>query len=289
MAKKVTLKMRSKLVVGNWKLHGSLSANQRLLAELKAALSGMTNIDIALCLPYVYLFQAQQLLHDSHIGWGAQNVSQFEEGAYTSCISADMVAEFGCQYTIIGHSERRALKLESNHVAAKRLMNALSAGLTPIFCVGETLEERDSGIAENVVKNQMLNVVYGLDDAQFARAKKMHMVIAYEPVWAIGTGKNAQPEQAQKMHAFIRTLIAERDLIFAAQVRIIYGGSMTPKNAQGLLNMPDIDGGLVGRASLDASDFVAICAIAQQMDEAALTHPKTMGELVLFKQYSDLA
>lgn len=281
--------MRSKLVVGNWKLHGSLASNQRLLSELKAALVSMTNIDIALCLPYVYLFQAQQLLHDSSIGWGAQNVSQFEEGAYTSCISAKMVAEFGCKYTIIGHSERRALKLESNHVAAKRLMNALNAELTPIFCVGETLDERDSGIAEHIVKNQMLNVVYGLDDAHFAMAKKRNMVIAYEPVWAIGTGEHATPEQAQKMHAFIRALIAERDPIFAEEVRIIYGGSMTPKNACGLLSMPDIDGGLVGRASLDASDFVAICQIAQKLDEAVLARPKSVGELLLLNRYVDLA
>lgn len=272
--------MRNPLVVGNWKLHGSLRANRLLLSELKISLSTLTQTDIALCLPYVYLFQAQQLLHDSHIGWGAQNVSQFEEGAYTSCISAQMVAEFGCQYTVIGHSERRALKLESNQVAAKRLMNALNAGLTPIFCVGETLEERESGIAEHIVKNQMLNVVYGLDDAHFALTKKLNMVIAYEPVWAIGTGHHAEPDQAQSMHAFIRGLLAERDPLFASQVRIIYGGSMTPQNADGLLSMPDIDGGLVGRASLIVKDFVAICQTAEKIAVRARLSSKVVGAQV---------
>lgn len=268
--------MRRKLVVGNWKLHGSLHANRLLLSALKISLNTTMQTDIALCLPYIYLFQAQQLLHDSSIAWGAQNVSQFEEGAYTSCISAQMVAEFGCKYTIIGHSERRALKLESNQVAAKRLMNALNAGLTPIFCVGETLEERESGIAEHIVKNQMLNVVYGLDNVHFSLAKKLNMVIAYEPVWAIGTGHHAAPDQAQNMHAFIRGLIAERDPQFAAQVRIIYGGSMTPQNAQGLLSMPDIDGGLVGRASLTAKDFVAICQTAEKITESASLSPNVV-------------
>jgi triosephosphate isomerase (TIM) len=256
--------MRKKLVVGNWKLHGSLLHNQGLLNRLKQDLSGLQGVDVAVCLPYVYLFQAQTLLQDSPIAWGAQNVSQFTEGAYTSCISARMVAEFGCSYTIVGHSERRALKLESNQVASKRLLHALHAGLTPIFCVGEALEERDNGMADMIVKNQMLNVVYGLDDEAFALAKKFNMVIAYEPVWAIGTGENASPEQAQRMHAYIRYLISERDPTFAQNIRILYGGSMSPKNAQSLLSMPDIDGGLVGRAALSADDFSEICRVAQQ-------------------------
>lgn len=254
--------MRKKLVVGNWKLHGSLQENEQLLAQLNPLLHDYKQVDVAVCLPYVYLFQAQQLLQNTTIDWGAQNVSQFDEGAYTSCISAKMVAEFGCQYTIIGHSERRALKLESNQVAVRRLLLSLKYGLTPIYCVGETLDERDTGLAKDIVKNQMLNVVYGLDDAQFASAKQRNMVIAYEPVWAIGTGEHAQPEQAQAMHAFIRDLIAQRDPVFAQTVRIIYGGSMSAKNAQALLSMPDIDGGLVGRAALVAEEFSAICKIA---------------------------
>ncbi len=255
---------RKKLVVGNWKLHGSLLENQRLLNRLKQELPALSGVDTAVCLPFVYLHQAQTVLQDSGIGWGAQNVSQFTEGAFTSCISAKMVAEFGCTYTIIGHSERRALKLESNQVATKRLLNALHAGLTPIFCVGETLDERDGHMAELIVRNQMLNVVYGLDDEAFALAKKFNMVIAYEPVWAIGTGEHATPEQAQRMHAFIRMMVAERDREFAEHIRIVYGGSMAPHNAHSLLSMPDIDGGLIGRAALVAEDFIAICQTANQ-------------------------
>ncbi len=256
--------MRKKLVVGNWKLHGSLLENQGLLNRLKQELHHLEGMDAAVCLPYVYLYQAQSALQGSAIAWGAQNVSQFTEGAFTSCISAKMVAEFGCTYTIVGHSERRALKLESNQVATKRLLNALHAGLTPIFCVGETLDERDGGMAELIVRNQMLNVVYGLDDKAFALAKKLNMVIAYEPVWAIGTGEHATPEHAQRMHAFIRMMIAERDREFADQIRILYGGSMAPKNAESLLVMPDIDGGLLGRAALVAEDFVDICKTASR-------------------------
>lgn len=256
--------MRQKLVIGNWKLHGGLLENQGLLNRLKQELHDLPGVDTAVCLPYVYLFQAQSLLQDSQIAWGAQNVSQFTEGAFTSCISAKMVAEFGCTYTIIGHSERRALKLESNQVATKRMLNALHAGLTPIFCVGETLDERDGNMAELIVRNQMLNVVYGLDDEAFALAKKFNMVIAYEPVWAIGTGEHASPEQAQRMHSFIRMMIAERDRDFAENIRIVYGGSMAPQNAGSLLSMPDIDGGLLGRAALVAEDFVEICRIANR-------------------------
>ncbi|AKR43905.1 triose-phosphate isomerase [Methylophilus sp. TWE2] len=274
--------MRQKLVIGNWKLHGGLLENQGLLNRLKQELHDLPGVDAAVCLPYVYLFQAQTLLQDSHIAWGAQNVSQFTEGAFTSCISAKMVAEFGCTYTIIGHSERRALKLESNQVATKRLLNALHAGLTPIFCVGETQDERDGNMAELIVRNQMLNVVYGLDDEAFALAKKFNMVIAYEPVWAIGTGEHASPEQAQRMHAFIRMMIAERDREFADRIRIVYGGSMTPKNAHSLLSMLDIDGGLLGRAALVAEDFVEICRIASRcyMQKTAFREPSPVMPVI---------
>lgn len=257
--------MRKKLIVGNWKLNGSLLQNQVLINRLKQELYGMTAVDVAVCVPYVYLFQAQALLQDTSVAWGSQNISQYSEGAYTSCISAKMVAEFGASYSIIGHSERRALKLESNQVATKRLLNALHAGLTPIFCVGETLDEREGGMAELIVKNQMLNVVYGLDDEAFSLAKKFKMVIAYEPVWAIGTGIHASPEQAQRMHAFIRYMIAERDPEFAQQIRIIYGGSMSSANAANLLAEPDIDGGLIGRSALVADEFVRICRTAEQL------------------------
>jgi triosephosphate isomerase (TIM) len=275
--------MRQKLVVGNWKLHGGLLENQGLLNRLKQELHDLHGVDAAVCLPYVYLFQAQAVLQDSPIAWGAQNVSQYTEGAFTSCISAKMVAEFGCSYTIIGHSERRALKLESNQVATKRMLNALHAGLTPIFCVGETLDERDGDMAELIVRNQMLNVVYGLDDEAFALAKKFNMVIAYEPVWAIGTGEHASPDQAQRMHAFIRMMIAERDRDFADQIRIVYRGSMTPQNAHSLLSMPDIDGGLLGRAALVAEDFIEICKTASRCYQQKKVFQEPMAAVPVFE------
>ena len=259
--------IRRKLVVGNWKLNGNLASNQALITSLRKRLQGVTTTDIALCLPYTYLFQAQALLSGTNIMWGAQNVSQFEEGAYTSSISAQMVADFDCSFAIIGHSERRALSNESNQKAAKRFVRAASAGITPIYCVGETLEERNSGLAENVVRNQILAITHGLDDAVFEQAKQLDTVIAYEPVWAIGNGQSATPQQAQSMHAFIRDLIARRDKVFAEKVRIIYGGSMTPANAEALLAMPDIDGGLIGRCALLAEEFGEICSVAASIEE----------------------
>jgi triosephosphate isomerase len=254
--------MRRKLVVGNWKLNGSLAKNQALIAGLVDRLRDKNTADFAICVPYTYLFQAQALLTGTNIFWGAQNVSQFEKGAYTSSISAQMVADFDCAYAIIGHSERRAISNESNQKAAKRFIRAVNEGITPIYCVGETLEERESGFAENVVKNQILAITHGLDQSNFERAKQVNTVIAYEPVWAIGSGQAATPEQAQAMHAFIRSLIAEKDADFAKTVRILYGGSMTPNNARALLAMPDIDGGLIGRCALSVDDFAQICDFA---------------------------
>jgi triosephosphate isomerase (TIM) len=270
-------KMRKKLVIGNWKLNGNLAFNQTLLTQLKKELAQLHDVDVAVCLPFVYLFQAQQLLTESAITWGAQNVSQYTQGAYTSCVSAKMVAEFNCRYTIVGHSERRALKLESNQVAAKRMLNALDAGITPIFCVGETIEERDEGLAFESVKHQMLSVVYGLDDQQLQKASLLNMVIAYEPVWAIGTGEHATPEQAQAMHAHIRALLAQRDPAFANHVRIIYGGSVTAKNAHALFSMPDIDGGLVGRSALQAKEFSSICQQAQDTYLSAIQQQNSVA------------
>ncbi len=262
--------MRRKLVVGNWKLNGSLAKNKALIAGLLKRLRHVNAADYAVCAPYTYLFQAQHLLTGSHIQWGAQNVSQFDGGAHTSSISAPMIAEFGCKFVIIGHSERRALSNESNQKAARRFARAVSAGITPIYCVGETLEERAAGLAENVVKNQILAITHGLDDAVFERAKQVDTVIAYEPVWAIGNGQTASPQQAQQMHAFIRDLIAKVDADFADNVRIIYGGSMTPDNASALLAMPDVDGGLIGRCSLLADDFSQICKKASMADQLYL-------------------
>jgi triosephosphate isomerase len=262
--------MRRKLVVGNWKLNGSLLENQRLISALRARLNTQHAADFAVCVPFTYLFQAQALLSESNIYWGAQNASQFEVGAYTSSISANMIAEFGCKFVIIGHSERRTLSNESNQKAARRIARVVEAGLTPIYCVGETLEERSTGVSENVVKNQILAITHGLEDDVFERAKKVDLVIAYEPVWAIGNGQAATPRQAQDMHMFIRDLVAKVDVDLAECIRIIYGGSMTPANASSLLAMADVDGGLIGRCALSVDEFSQICIEACQLSQMCL-------------------
>lgn len=256
---------RRGLIVGNWKLHGTLVGNHALLLQLLVNLRGLHAVDFAVCLPYVYLFQAQQLLTGSNILWGSQNVSEYNEGAYTSCISAAMIAEFGCRYVILAHSERRMLRQEAQEVTTKRLLRALEGGLTPIYCVGEAQVERDAGLAEETVKKQVLNMLQDLDDDALARAKQFNMVVAYEPVWAVGTGQNASPQQAQLMHAYIRQLIATRDPAFAQNMRIVYGGSLTPDRAYDMLKMPDIDGALIGRSALVAEEFTEICNIANTL------------------------
>lgn len=253
--------MRRKLVVGNWKMNGSIVKNAMLINQLLGRLRHFDGADFAVCLPYVYLFQAQHLLTSSNIAWGAQNISQFESGAYTSSISAAMLQDFKCKYAIIGHSERRTISHESNEKAAIRVMRSVNAGITPIYCVGETLSERESGMAKRIVEQQVL-AICNLDHVTFERVKSVGMVIAYEPVWAIGTGRAATPEEAQEMHHLIRVLIALKDQAFAKNIRIIYGGSLTPQNVCSLLTMPDIDGGLVGRSALVAEDFSNICEIA---------------------------
>lgn len=253
--------MRRKLVVGNWKMNGSLAQNKALITDYLRALQGLTAADFAICVPYTYLFQAQQLLKGTHLAWGSQNVSQFLEGAYTSSISASMIAEFGCSYAIVGHSERRSLSHESNEKAAVRITRAVNVGITPIYCVGETLLEHEAGLAKKIVEAQVL-AICKLAHAEFEHAKMVNMVIAYEPAWAIGTGQAATPEQAQEMHSFIRVILALQDEAFAQKVRIIYGGSLTPANAYAILTMPDIDGGLVGRCALDAKAFGQIAQVA---------------------------
>ena len=254
--------MRRKLVVGNWKMHGSLEQNQVLIASLTAGLRDLKNADYAVCVPHPYLFQAQQLLQGTNIAWGGQNVSPHEKGAYTGGVSASMLTDFGCNYAIIGHSERRALIHETNARAAASFGAALKAGLTPIFCVGETLEEHKAGLAQKVVEQQMNAILATLGIEGFSRAVQQRAVLAYEPVWAIGTGNTATPEQAQAMHVFIRRAVAELDAGVASRVRIIYGGSVNPSNAAQLFVMPDIDGGLIGRGSLSADDFIEICRAA---------------------------
>lgn len=256
------------MVIGNWKMHGNLAKNQALLTSLVDLLRDLRQVEVAICVPFPYLYQARQLLAGTNLYWGAQNVSQFEEGAFTGSISAEMVADFECRFAIIGHSERRALSHESYKSAANRFMQLLKAGVTPVFCVGETYAEREAGMAEIVVSKQMHAVLDDLGETYLGLAEKLDAVFAYEPVWAIGTGKNASPEQAHEMHAFIRHLIAERNQAFGAQARILYGGSVNADNDVEIFAMPDIDGGLIGRCSLNAADFRTICEAAIQGAEA---------------------
>ena len=236
-------------------MNGSLAANATLLAGIlrdEAAVSA----ELAVCVPAPYLAQVQSVLGGSPVRWGAQDVSAQERGAFTGEVSAEMLLEFGCSYVIVGHSERRSYHAESDELVAQKAQRALASGLTPIVCVGETLEEREQGATDAVVSRQLAPVL----DAM--RSQLASMVIAYEPVWAIGTGKTATPEMAQQVHARLRAMLAERDAESAQQVRILYGGSMKPDNAKDLLAKPDIDGGLIGGASLNASDFLAIAHAA---------------------------
>ena len=235
-------------------MHGSLAENAALLAALKPALAG---IDAVVCVPFPYLAQAQAVLAGSSIAWGAQNLSEQAKGAFTGEVSAAMLLDFGCTYVIVGHSERRSLYGESDALVASKYMAAQAAGLKPILCVGESLEERESGVTEAVVARQLDAVINAAGVASLANA-----VVAYEPVWAIGTGKTASPEQAQALHAFIRNKIAALDAAIANQLVIQYGGSVKAANASELMAKPDIDGGLIGGASLIVEEFVAICRAA---------------------------
>ncbi len=250
--------MRSKLVAGNWKMHGGLVQNQDLLKEIIAGTVGLREVAVAVCVPYPYLSQAQLLLQDTHVYWGAQNVSQHAQGAYTGEVSATMLVDFRCRYVIVGHSERRASYGEDSAAVALKFKAAQAAGLTPILCVGETLAQRESAVTEQVVAEQLDAVI--ASEGINALAKS---VIAYEPVWAIGTGKTATPAQAQDMHAFIRDRIAAHDIEVATGLKILYGGSVKANNAEELFGMPDIDGGLIGGASLIADEFITICRAAK--------------------------
>ena len=242
--------MHRKLVVGNWKMHGSRPAN----AELLAALIGARpyGADVAVCVPFVFLNETAATLSGSDIRWGAQDVSAHEQGAYTGEVSAAMLAECGCRYVIVGHSERRAYHAESDALVADKAQAALSRGVTPVVCVGETLAEREAGHTEEVVKRQLSAVIHRLAHCA------AEMVVAYEPVWAIGTGRTASPEQAQAVHAVLSAQL-QAATGRAASMKILYGGSVKPDNAAALFAQPDIDGGLIGGASLSADDFLAIC------------------------------
>ena len=254
--------MRRKLVVGNWKMHGDIKSNQLLLTGIINGLREYKNADYVVCVPNPYLFQARELLKNTNIAWGGQNVNQHEQGAFTGAVAPHMLTDLGCTYVLLGHSERRNLFHETNLTAAARFDAAIKADLTPVLCVGETLAEHDAGLTEVIVASQMDAVMATLGDKEFAKAMQLNMVFAYEPVWAIGTGKTASPAHAQAVHEFIRHRIDRRNSDAAAHVRIIYGGSVNSRNAKELFAMPDVDGGLVGGASLNAEEFVAICRLA---------------------------
>lgn len=234
-------------------MFGSLAGNERLLDGVLKGLPTSASVEAAVCVPFPYLAQARDRLRGTQLAWGAQNISQHAQGAYTGEVSAAMIVDFGCRYVIVGHSERRSLYGDTDAVVAAKYDAALKAGLTPILCLGETLEQRESGITNQVVGSQLDAVMDACGVATLARS-----VIAYEPVWAIGTGRTASPEQAQEVHAAIRARIAGRDATVAQGVQILYGGSVKPQNAREIFAMADIDGGLIGGAALVADDFLAI-------------------------------
>jgi triosephosphate isomerase len=246
----------SKLVVGNWKMHGCLSHNAALLAAIAAGLSSVGAVRVGVCVPFPYLAQAQAALAGTPVQWGAQDVSAYQQGAYTGEVAASMAAEFGATFALVGHSERRTCHAECDELVTAKTLRALEAGLTPVVCVGETEAQRDAGLTEAVVGAQLRAVLTALSAEQIDR-----LVVAYEPVWAIGSGKSASVAQAQHVHAFLRSVLAETSAD-AAGVALLYGGSVNPDNAAELFGAADIDGGLIGGASLKAADFLAVCAAA---------------------------
>ena len=244
--------MRKRLIAGNWKMHGSRAANKALLEAIVSGNAGDTEVECTVCAPYPYLAQVAGQLQGTFVSWGAQNVSEHAQGAYTGEVSAPMLAEFGCRYVIVGHSERRQLYGETDSAVALKFCAVQACGMTPILCVGESLEEREAGRTETAVARQLGAVLAKAGIAAFAGA-----VVAYEPVWAIGTGRTASPQQAQEMHAFLRTRLLR-------ETRMLYGGSVKPANAAAIFAMPDVDGGLIGGASLVADEFLGILRAAQR-------------------------
>ena len=244
--------MRRSLVVGNWKMNGT-RASAELLAKGIIAGLGSDHADIAVCVPYVYLPYVAELVKDTALALGAQNVADQSSGAYTGEISASMLKEVGCTYALVGHSERRSYYGDTNESVAARFRQAQEQNIIPVLCVGETLEQREQDQTFAVINEQLDAVIHLVGIAAFSAA-----VIAYEPVWAIGTGKTASDEQAQEVHHYIRQYIAAKDQVIADKIQILYGGSAKPDNAKGLFAMPDIDGGLIGGASLDAESFLKI-------------------------------
>lgn len=249
--------MRQPLVAGNWKMNGSRAGAKQLVDGIVAGIGLVPNAEVAVCPPFILIPKVAEEIDGSTIALGGQNVDIHEAGAYTGEISGPMLKDFGCIYCIVGHSERRTLYGETNEVVADKFVAAQSFGLIPILCVGETLEQRESDATESTIAAQLDAVLNRAPAGALANA-----VLAYEPVWAIGTGKTATPEQAQDVHMFIRNKLAAVDPQGAANVRILYGGSVKPDNAEGLFEKPDIDGGLIGGASLNADDFLDICRAA---------------------------
>ncbi len=252
--------MRDFLVAGNWKMNGSTASSKELVAGIVAGAPQSDSAKVLICPPFPYLAAVARQISGSRVLLGAQNVSEHESGAFTGEVAPAMLRDIGCEYVIVGHSERRALYGETSFAVAAKFKAALDAGLKPILCVGETLEQRESGGTESVVEVQLGAVIDKVGIAGFRSA-----VVAYEPVWAIGTGVTASPEQAQDVHRHIRGVMAGHDAEVAESIQILYGGSMKGENAAGLLAMPDIDGGLIGGASLKAGDFLAIAAAAAQV------------------------
>ncbi|HLA36539.1 MAG TPA: triose-phosphate isomerase [Rhodocyclaceae bacterium] len=248
--------MRTKFVAGNWKMNGSLTANLELLNAVRAGVP-QAGADYAVCVPYPYLEQARAALSGSAVAWGAQDVSEHDKGAYTGEVSGSMLVDFACRYVLIGHSERRSFYGDTDAVVAAKYAAALKVGVTPVLCVGETLAEREAGVTGEVVVRQLDAVLTASGVESFRRA-----VVAYEPVWAIGTGRTASPAQAQEVHALIRARFARDSADVAAGLRILYGGSVKGSNAAELFGQADIDGGLIGGASLIPEDFLAICRAA---------------------------
>lgn len=249
--------MRRKIVAGNWKMHGSRAQNGQLVEAIINGFGGEARMDCVVCPPFVYLHEVARLLREASVQLGAQDVCAESAGAYTGEVSGAMLRDVGCRYVIVGHSERRSLYGEDDRLVARKFVAAQAAGLTPILCVGEQLADREAGSTYEVIQRQLDAVLGIVDVTVLGRA-----IVAYEPVWAIGTGRNATPDQAQDVHAFIRGRIAARDAKIAAALPLVYGGSVKAGNADELFSMPDVDGGLIGGASLKAEEFLAICRAA---------------------------
>jgi len=251
--------MRGRFVAGNWKMNGSLAANAALLQAVSAGTQSLAGVECAVCVPFPYLAQAAQALKGALPVLGAQTVSEHASGAFTGEVSAGMLAEFGCRYVLVGHSERRSIFGETDAQVAAKFIAAAKAGVAPLLCLGESLAEREGGRTEEVVGRQLDAVMDTAGVQALAGA-----VLAYEPVWAIGTGRTASPQQAQDVHAFLRARVAARDAKVAQGLRILYGGSVKASNASEIFAMADVDGGLIGGASLVANDFLAICNAARK-------------------------